>query len=143
MGETQTKEKVYKTKNKKLKMCGNLLNQRKIAFFNAIKSEEIAKIYTELMKKDESFIPRKFQEKITPQDTEEQKKIKANLNLMKPKAQTEILKEKTTHYKTKYQEIDQELITEIGGLYPIETQPFLKELWKKTAKRRKKNQEKS
>ena len=55
-------------------MWGNLLNQRKITFFNAIKSGEIAKIYMELMKKDEIFIPRKFLEKITPQDTEAQKK---------------------------------------------------------------------
>ncbi len=57
------------------------------------------------MKKDEIFIFRKFQEKITPQDTEEQKKIKANHNLMKLKAQTEILEDKTAHYKTKYQKI--------------------------------------
>ena len=41
-----------KQKTKKLKIWGNL----------------------EFMKKDEIFIPRKFQEKITPQDTEEQKK---------------------------------------------------------------------
>ena len=80
------------------------------------------------MKKDEIFIPRKFQEKITPQDTEEQKKkIKANFNLMKLKAQTEILEDKTSHYKNKYQEIDQELITEIRELCPMETQQFLKE----------------
>ena len=62
---------------------------------------------------------------------------------MKLKAQTELQEDKTTHYKTKYQKIDQELITEIRELCPIETQPFLKELWKKTAKRRKKNPEKS
>ena len=35
-------------------------------------------------------------------------KIKANINLMKLKAQTQIQKEKTTHCKTKYQEIDEE-----------------------------------
>ena len=35
---------------------------------------------------------------------------------MKLKAQTEILKDKTTHYKTKYQEIEQELITKIREL---------------------------
>ena len=50
---------------------------------------------------------------------------------MKLKAQTEILEDKTTHYKTKYQEIDQELITEIRELCLIEIQPFLKELSKK------------
>ena len=57
------------------------------------------------MKKDEIFISRKFKEKITLQNTEEQKKIKANHNLMKLKAQTEILENKTTHYITKYQEL--------------------------------------
>ena len=59
---------------------------------------------------------------------------------MKLKAQTEILEDKSSHYKTKYQEIDQELITEIREHCPIETQLFLKEL-KITAKRRKKNPE--
>ena len=78
-------------------MWGNLLNQRKKAFFNAIKSEETVKIYKDLMKRDEIFIPRKLKEKITPQYAEEQKKIKANLNLMKLKAQTETLEDKTTH----------------------------------------------
>ena len=51
--------------------------------------------------------------KKTPQDTQEQKRIKANHKLMKLKAQTEILEDKTIYYKTKYQEIDQQLITEI------------------------------
>ena len=45
---------------------------------------------------------------------------------MKLKAPTEILEDKTTNYQTKFQEIDQELITEIWELCPIETQPFLK-----------------
>ena len=40
---------------------------------------------------------------------------------MKLKTQTEILEDKTTNYKTKYQEIDQELITEIREICPIET----------------------
>ena len=41
---------------------------------------------------------------------------------MKLKAQTEILEDKTTNYKTEYQEIDQELITKIRELCHIETQ---------------------
>ena len=110
-------------------MWGILLNQRKESLLNAIKSEKTAKIYKEFMKKDEIFISWKFKEKITPQDTEEQKKIKANLNLMKLKVQTEIQEDKTAHYKTKFQEIDQELITEIRELCPIETKLFLKEVW--------------
>ena len=120
--------------NKKLKMWGNPLNQRKITFFHAIKSEETAKIYNEFMKKDKIFILRKFQEKINPQDTEEQNKIKTKLNLMELKAQTEIQEDKTTHYKTKYQEIDQELITEIIEIFPKDTTISKKKLGKELQK---------
>ena len=38
-------------------MWGNLLNQQKIAFLNAIKSEETAKIYEEFMKKERNIHP--------------------------------------------------------------------------------------
>ena len=54
--------------------------------------------------------------KITPQDTGREKKIKAKLNLTKLKAQVELLEDRTTHYTTKYIEIDQEVLTEIKEL---------------------------
>ena len=41
-------------------MCRNLLNQRNIAFFSAIKSKEMAEIYEKLMKMDEISIPKNF-----------------------------------------------------------------------------------
>ena len=59
---------------------------------------------------------------------------------MKLKVQTEILKHKTTHYKTKYQEIDQEIIIEIIELFLIEAN-IPNRIMGKTAKRIKKNQE--
>ena len=55
---------------------------------------------------------------------------------MKLKAQSEIQDDKTTHSKTKYQEIDQELITEIRELCPIETRQFLIELWEENCKKK-------
>ena len=61
----------------KLKMWGNLLNQWKIAFFNAIKSKETSTIYKYFIGINEIFVPKKFKEKITPQDAKEQK-IKRN-----------------------------------------------------------------
>ena len=77
-------------------MLENLLNQQKIFFFNAIKSEETAKTYKEFMKKDENS-KKKWHHR-TPKN---RKKIKANFNLMKLKTQAEILEDKTNHYKTK------------------------------------------
>ena len=51
------------------------------------------------------------------------------------KAQTGILKNKTTYFKTKYWEFDQELITEIRELCPTETQQFLSEQWEEKCKK--------
>ena len=81
------------------------------------------------MTKYEVFIPRKFKGKITPQDTEAQKKkIKACHNLLILKAQAVIPEDKTILYKTKYHEIDHEQFTEIRELCPIETQQVLIDL---------------
>ena len=54
---------------------------------------------------------------------------------MKQKSQAEILEDKTPHYKTKYQEIIKELITEIRELCLIEIQQFLIELWEENCKK--------
>ena len=62
---------------------------------------------------------------------------------MKLKAQTQILEDATTHYKIKYQEIDQQLITEIWELFPIEIQQFLKEPWEKNSKKEEEKSRKS
>ena len=48
---------------------------------------------------------------------------------MKLKTQTEILEYRDILYKTKYQEIDQDLMTEIRELCPTKTQQFLSALW--------------
>ena len=75
MGEIHTNEIAYKTKYNKLKSLGNLLDQRKIAFFNSIKSKEMTEIYKEFMQMKQIFIPKKFTEKIR---TKSRKKIKTN-----------------------------------------------------------------
>ena len=75
-------------------MWGNLVNQRKIPFFNVIKSEEMPEIYKEFMKINEIFIPKKFMKK--GHDTGEEKKINEKLNLMKLKTQASIGGQKHT-----------------------------------------------
>ena len=57
-------------------MWGNLLNQRKIVFFDAIKSQEMATIYKDFMKINEIFVLRKFKEKYLKRNTKNQNKAK-------------------------------------------------------------------
>ena len=128
-------EEAYKTRKYNLKMWRSLLNERKIKMFNAIKSKETAKIYKEFIERENIFIPRKFCEKSTPQDTEEQKKIKSKLNLAKLKIQIELQEDKTSHYTTNYLRIDQEILVKIKELCPKMTQQFLLELWESECKK--------
>ena len=46
-----------------------LLNKRKIHFYQYHRSEDLAKIHDSFLNRDTPYIPRKFQEKITNQDT--------------------------------------------------------------------------
>ena len=131
MGKFYIQEEAYKARKQKLWMWKNLLNKRKLAFYNAIKSKETARIYNNFLEMEQIYIPRKIREKTTPQDTEEQKNIKMDLNITKLNAQVKILEDKTLHYTTKYLEIDDELLAEIETLCPKETRPFLSEQWKR------------
>ena len=135
MGKAYLNEEAYRTRNYKLKMWRNLLNKRKIAFFNAIKSQGTSEIYKEFLQQCPVFIPRKFRERITAQDTEQQKEIKRNLNVLKVEAQIKILEDKITHYTTMYSEIDAEMGQEIINLCPQEMHLTLKEIWDNDTKK--------
>ena len=83
---------------------------------------------------EEKYIPKKFREHITTQDTELQKRIKHDLSIAKFCAQIDILHDKKEHYTTMYLEIDEELQSEIMNLCPHETHDFLEDLWIKETK---------
>lgn len=80
-----------------------------------------------------TFIPRKFQEKMT-QEMEKRTQIKNALSLAKLQTQIEIQEDKTIHFTKKYTEIDNEFLTEIKELCPKETHQFLSELWESKCK---------
>ena len=124
------KEEAYRAKKQNLTMWKTLLNNRKMNFYNAIKSTETAKTYNTFLEMEEIYIPRKFREKTTKQDSEEQTRIKTHLNIAKVSAHIKILEDKATNYTNKFLQVDEEIITEIKDSCPIETLPFLSDLWK-------------
>ena len=134
MGRSYLKDECYKVRKTKLRMWRNLLNKRKIAFYNAIKSKGMADTYEGFYEREEKYIPKKFREHITTQDTEPQKRIKHDLSIAKFRAQIDILHDKKEHYTTMYLEIDEELQSEIMNLCPQETHDFLEDLWIKETK---------
>ena len=123
-------EEAYRAKKQQLTMWKTLLNNRKINFYNALKSTETAKVYNSFLEMEEIYIPRKFRERTTHQDTEEQTRIKTHLNIAKVSAHIKILEDKATNYTNKFLQTDEEIATEIEKSCPIETLSFLSDLWK-------------
>ena len=135
MGKCFVQEEAYRQRRTNLRMWRNLLNQRKLAYYNAIKCRGMAETFTGFIECRPAFIPRKYREKINPQDTEIQRNIKEDLSVSKLKANIQILEDKTVHYSTKYLEIDEELLNEIKSLCTEETHDFLETLWDTETKR--------
>ena len=122
-------EEAFKAKKNLLPMWKNLLNQRKLAFYNTIKNKEFINAYKNFLTQENIFIPKKFREKITPQDTDTQIQIKNELSRTKLESQTRILEDRMINYQGKYLEIDEKISTEIKNLCPEETHSFLMDLW--------------
>lgn len=124
------KQESYKIRKYQLKMWRSSLNRRKIIYYNAIRSNTVATIYNSFLSSEEIFIPKKFREKVTKQDSQEQMKIKKELSIQKLQAQIKIMEIKTIQYTKKYQEIDEELLKNIKESSPERFQHSLFDLWK-------------
>lgn len=74
--EPHIRNEALKTKEKNLQTWKTLIKKRKMAYYRAVKCSDTALTYRAFLTMEEQFIPNKFREKVTPQDTEEQKKIK-------------------------------------------------------------------
>ena len=128
-------EETFRFRKRKMKTWRSTLNERKLAYFNAIKNREMAKIYENFLKQNEIYIPRKMREKITPHDSEQQKNIKMELNITKLQAHIKILEDKAAQHTTKYLTLDEELHTLIHTICPEELQHSLLELWSTDCKK--------
>ena len=129
IGHSFIKDKGYRERKNNLRMWKSSLNNRKLTFFNTIKNREKAKIYRDFLTTDPVFIPRKLREKHTPHDTEEQKNIKAELEIAKLNTEIKLLENKSTISSNKYLEIDEGMRENIRNMCSEDTHVFLRELW--------------
>ena len=130
IGDIHIKEQSYLARKEHIQQWRALLNDRKMNFYNAIKSAETASIYRNFLKMEEAYIPKKFREKTTPQDTEAQIRIKTQLSIQKVTANIHILEDKVIHYTNRYLHIDKNIEEEIQKTCPTITHPFLLNLWR-------------
>ena len=112
-----------------------ICHSRKLAYYNQIRSEGIAKIYKSFIEQDPPFIPRKFREGQIPGQSHEQRVRKEKLENFKMTLEIERLEEECSKQQEILDEAERK-IEQIIGQHddPSERQKF-KEMWINIIKR--------
>jgi hypothetical protein len=134
MGSTannmQLEKEISLKKNVIIRTWKRNLNERKQAFWNALKTENTVDIYKKWRRLDKTIMPRKFRIKEIAGEDETERAIRENLALQKFDAEIALLETRSTKYTTRFQNIDMEMEEEINKVSTGEIQSHLLEKWK-------------
>lgn len=112
-----------------------LLNTRKIAYYNKIRSEGIASVYASFLQKDPVFIPQKFREKEFPGQSEDQTSLKLDLCKRKMDIEIQRLQEQSVKQDSILTETQRSIEILIKKNQDVKIQQTLKEHWLQATKR--------
>jgi hypothetical protein len=127
----QLEREISMKKNIIMRTWKRNLNERKQAFWNALKTENTVDIYKKWRRQDKTIVPRKFRIKEISGEDETERAIRENLALQKFDAEIALLETRSTRYTTRFQSIDVEMHQEIKKISSGEIQTHLLEKWKK------------
>lgn len=130
-----SQSEVFKKKKELISEWNNLLNQRKQAYWNAIRSEHLANTYEQWKQRENIILPMKYRVKSVRNEPEEETKIKVNLAMQKMEAEITLLRIRIPKYKTKYDKCDKEIQNIIEQRIDGEIKDQLKDLWQKEISR--------
>ena len=115
-----------------LKSWKNNLNERKQGYWSYLRTENLIKKYEEWCSNDPAIIPRKYTPKLIEEEPEEQKEIRMRYAKTSMKCDMEIMKLRITNFQSKYEAVDEAMISEIEAKTKDQiTKATLIELWKK------------
>ena len=115
-----------------LKSWKNNLNERKQGYWSYLRTENLIKKYEEWCSNDPAIIPRKYTPKLIESEPEEQKEIRMRYAKNSMKCDMEIMKLRITNFQSKYEAVDEAMISEIEANTKDQiTKATLIELWKK------------
>lgn len=129
---TQLEKEISMKKNIIIRTWKRNLNERKQAFWNALKTENIVNIYKKWRQEENTIImPRKFHIKKIAGEDETERAIRENLALQKFDAEIALLETRSTRYTQRFQNIDIKMEDEIKKISSGEVQNHLLKQWKK------------
>lgn len=116
-------------------MWYKLLNQRKQAYWNVIKNENLADTYEIWKNREQIILPRKFRIKSIDSETSEETQIRANLALQRFKTEIALLRLRVPKFKNKFENCDEAITEEISKTCSGLIAEKLQELWKSQVSR--------
>lgn len=118
-------------KKKEITIWKKMLNERKQAYWNAIRCENLADVYEKWRQNKEVILPRKFRPKPINNEPEEETTIRRNLAIQKFDAEISLLRLRVPKYREKYENHDQVMHDEIANISSNDMQIKLRGLWEK------------
>ena len=112
-----------------------LLDKRKLAYYNSIRNEGVAAVYKKFIEQTPPFIPRKFRESINPNASQKQRERMKNLEKQKLKYEIERLDEAAEKHRGELDDAELDTKQFIGDQEDALLRQDLKEKWCASVKR--------
>lgn len=127
--ECNIEKEAFKKRSQMKALWFKLLNERKQAYWNAIKSENLADTYESWKSKENVIFPRKFRVKEITAEPSEETKIRINLALQRFETEIILLRLRVPKYKNKYEKTDAMMYDELNKRSNGNIRKKLIELW--------------
>jgi hypothetical protein len=133
--EINLEKEAYKKRSQIKGQWFKLLNERKQAYWNALKNENLADTYEEWKNRENVIFPRKFRVKIIDSEPSEETKIRIQLALQKFETEITLLRLRVPKFKSKYEKCDLEITELINRECNGRIREKLLDLWRQDTKR--------
>ena len=106
-----------------------VVNRRKLSYYNKIRTNGIAGVYKEFLKRDPPFIPNKFRERYTETETEQQKSRRQKLEIIKLEFEMERLEELAVKHDGELEEAELDVKEQLSSVDEPSERQDLKQYW--------------
>ena len=127
--EINLEKEAFKKRNQMKKVWYRNLNERKQAFFNAARTEDLANTYDTWKNKEQPILPKKIRIKQIPSEPEEEFTIRYSLALQKFESEITILRLRVPKLTAKFQNADTKMRDEISKRSNGKVREKLLQLW--------------
>ena len=128
-GETkQTKKREFDNSNA-ARNLRKIVNQRKLTYYNKVRSEGITAAYKDFLKLDPPFVPKKFREKMSYTESESQKSRIRKLEIFEMNCEIERLEEMVEKHRNELENAELEVKEQLSTIDDPSHRQYLKESW--------------